>query len=167
VSRSPRVAAGLSALLPGLGQLYLGERATGVAVLAAAVGVLVGIALAIAGPAPLRSWATVAMLAVVYPFLWLPAVRDAYRRARGQPSPLLAGEQLWYVVLMLATVGPLALPLLWRSPRFSLRAKYLWTTAVVLVALAGIAFTVWLGPLLQRHLTEVLGQFEAAGGAGP
>lgn len=166
MSRSPRLAAGLSALLPGLGQLYLGDRPKGIAILAAAAGVLAGVALAVAGPAALRSWATVAMLAVVYPFLWLPAVRDAYRGARGEPSPLLAGEQLWYVILMLLTVGPMALPLLWRSPRFSRRAKHLWTAAVILIALGGIAFTVWLGPLLQRHLAEVLDQLEAVRGTG-
>ena len=52
---SPRLAAALSALLPGLGQLYLGERAKGVAVLAAALGILAGTALALVGPTALRS----------------------------------------------------------------------------------------------------------------
>jgi len=166
VPSSPRLAAALSALLPGLGQLYLGERAKGVAVLAAALGILAGIALALVGPAALRSWATVAMLAVVYPFLWLPAVRDAYRGARGQSSPLLAGEQVWYVIFMLAIVGPMAVPLLWQSPRFSPRAKRLWTAAVILIALVGVAFAVWLGPILQRYLTEILDLLDGAEGTG-
>ena len=163
---SPRLAAALSAFLPGLGQLYLGERAKGLAVLAAALGVLAGVVLALGGPAALRSWATVAMLAVVYPFLWLPAVRDAYRAARGEPSPLLAGEQAWYVIFMLATVGPMALPLLWQSPRFSTRAKRWWTAAVVAVALAGVAFAVWLGPIVQRYLTEILDLASGAPASG-
>jgi drug/metabolite transporter (DMT)-like permease len=155
-ARSPRVAAGLSALVPGLGQLYLGERPTGFAVLAAAVGILGGVLVAMTGPAPLRSWTTVALLVFVYPFLWVPAVRDAWRRGRGGPSPLLAGEQAWYVLFMLATVGPMALPLLWRSPRFSVRARRWWTAAVVAVALLGVAFTLWVGPIVERKLRELL-----------
>ena len=106
------------------------------------------------------------MLAVVYPSLWLPAVRDAYRAARAEPSPLLAGEQAWYVIFMLATVGPMALPLLWQSPRFSLRAKRWWTAVVIAVALAGVAFTVWLGPIVQRYLSEVQGLLVGAPGGG-
>lgn len=153
--RSPRLAAGLSALLPGLGQLYAGERATGIAALCASAGILGGIALAVAGPPALRSWTTVVLLAFVYPFLWLPAVRDAHRRARGAPSPLLAGEQVWYVVFMLATVGPLALPLLWYSPRFSRRLKLWLTAAVVALALVAVAFTVWVGPWLEAWVIEL------------
>ena len=39
-------------------------------------------------------------------------------------SLALAGDRAWYTVLMLLTVGPMALPLLWHSRRFSLSVLY-------------------------------------------
>jgi TM2 domain-containing membrane protein YozV len=155
VPASPTTAALLSALLPGLGQLYLGRRAQGVAVVTAAVGVLGGVALALWGPAAFRSWASAVLLAGVYPFLWLPAMREAGRAARGEPSPLLAGDRVWYVLFLLVSVGPMAVPLLWQSPRFSRRAKGWLTAGVIVVSLAGVAFVLWAGPIIERRTTEV------------
>lgn len=153
---SPLGAAVLSAVLPGLGQLANGERAKGLAVLASSVGVIAGIAVAAVGPLAMRSWITVVMLVVMVPFVWVPAVVDAWRRAQGEASPLLEGERIWYVLLLLATVGPMSLPLLWQSPRFSRLVKILLTVAVIGIALAAIAFAVWVGPILERELGGLL-----------
>jgi len=49
--------------------------------------------------------------------LWLSAIIDAYK----SPSRRQAAEFYYakaYVVAMLLLVGPLALPLLWKSPNF-------------------------------------------------
>lgn len=154
--RSPRLAAALSALLPGLGQLYAGERAQGWAVLTMAVGVLAGVGLALWGPPPLRSRATVALLLFIYPFVWWPAVTGARGSAAGAGGSWLARGEAWYTVLMLVTVGPMALPLLWQNPRFSHRAKRLWTAVVIAAFLLGLVFAFLLGPWLEQRLGQML-----------
>lgn len=57
---------------------------------------------------------------------------------------------VWFVLLMLFLVlGPLGLPLLWKSPRFSSAAKIVLTAATV-------AYTVWIlygaGAVVQESL---------------
>ncbi len=152
-SKSPWVAAALSLVVPGLGQLYNGERAKGTALICIAAGIAGGILLATAGPLPFRSWLTPLMLGAICPFVWVPAILDARRRAVGLGSPLLAGEKVWYVVVMLLTVGPMALPLLWQSRRFSRAAKIGWTIAVIALAIGGILLVVAVGPALE-HLQQ-------------
>ena len=67
---NPFVAAALSAILPGLGQLYNRELERGLAFVAA--GVLAGLS-------------TVVLVGVVlYPVVWLYAIYDAYTRAEGR-----------------------------------------------------------------------------------
>lgn len=149
---SPGTAAALSALLPGIGQLANGERAKGLAVLASSLGVIVGAWLSVQGPAFLRSWISFAMLVAIYPLIWFPAVVDARRSAQGRPSPLLEGQRIWYVLVMLAVVGPMAMPLLWQSERFPRWAKVLLSLAVIAIALGAIAFAVWVGPIIEREL---------------
>ena len=48
-------------------------------------------------------------------------------------------HSVWFVLLMLTpfTLGPLALPLLWKSPRFSRSAKW-WLTMATLVSFVWI-----------------------------
>ncbi len=64
----------------------------------------------------------------------------------------------WFVLLMLSPffLGPFGLPLLWKSPRFSVKAKWLLTIVVA-------AYTVWLTILVvnmaravMRHVQELL-----------
>jgi len=146
---SPWIAAGASFLLPGLGQLLNGERPKGVAILCITAGIIYGLAMGAAGPEAFRSILTVAVLALVYLFIWIPAIVDAYQRASGSATTLLSGERIWYVIFMLLTVGPMALPLLWQSPRFSKTAKIIWTLVVVLIALASILLLVVFGPDIE------------------
>ena len=98
--------------MPGLGQLYLGERAKALGVLCAAVGILVGMALAIWGPSSLQSGFTVALLGFTYLFLVLPSVADAGQEPEEDRSSLLDGESVGYVLFLLFMVGPMALPIL-------------------------------------------------------
>ena len=153
--RSPWIAAGLSLLLPGLGQLYNGERPKGIALLCMTLGVAYGLFMSVLGPPAFRSLFTAGLLAIAYLLVWPPAVVDAYRYAAGNPSPLLAGEKTWYVILMLLTVGPMALPLLWQSPRFSRGGKIGWTVAVILIVLLGIAILFVIGPAVERALQHL------------
>jgi hypothetical protein len=150
--RSPWIAAALSLLLPGLGQLYNGERPKGVALLCMTVGIAYGLIMSTLGPQAFRSLISAVLFAMISLFVWPPAVVDAYQRAAGKPSALLSGEKAWYVILMLLTVGPMALPLLWQSPRFSRGGKIGWTIAVILIVLLGIAALLFVGPAVERAL---------------
>ena len=64
-------------------------------------------------------------------------------------------HSVWFVVLMLFVVmGPLAFPLLWKSPRFPLAAKIALTVVVV-------AFTVWLLGASVHFVTQMLNELQA------
>ena len=152
--RVPILAAALSGLAPGLGQLVNGERAKGVTVLCMAAATAAGFFVATSGPAALRSWLTTLLLALTYVFILVPAVLDAYQGAAGAPSQLLSGRTAWYVIQMLLTVGPMALPLLWQSPVFSRRGKIIATIVVLLIALLFILSMVLAGPALEQLLKE-------------
>lgn len=159
IQHPPLIALMLSALLPGLGQVYNGERAKGLVILCIDLGIAGGMALSTIGPAALHSWLTVVMLGVAYVFIWIPSIIDAYQYAAGARKPLLSGERAWYVIFMLLTVGPAAIPLLWHSPRFSKGAKIGWTIGVILIALLGILFAVVLGPALEQSFQHLLQNF--------
>jgi len=154
-TRVPLVAALLSCALPGLGQLYNGERAKGLAIVCITAGIGYGVAMALVGPSAVRSMFTAVALGVIYLFIWIPAIVDAFQRSRGADTTLLSGQKRWYVILMLLSVGPMAIPLLWQSPRFSRTAKIVWIVAVVLLAVLGILFLLFVGPALERTLQEL------------
>jgi hypothetical protein len=153
---SSRIAAGLSLVIPGLSQVYNGEYAKGGAILATTAGIWAGILITKVGPVAFRSWLSSGFLVLVYPFILIPAIRDAYRQGSGQPGGIGAGERAWYVILMLLAVGPLALPLLWQSGRFSRKAKIAFTTGVILVAVIMIYLLVVLGPVIEELLKQAV-----------
>jgi hypothetical protein len=155
-SRSPLAAAFLSALAPGLGQIFVGNAPTGVALLCTAAGIGGGVAAALLGPPAFRSWLTAGVLAGIYPFVWFPAVIDAWQAAAGSAKPMLSGHQRWYVILLLLTVGPMSLPLLWQNPRFSQKAKIAWTAAVIGFFILGVLMAVFFLPWLERLIRSVL-----------
>ena len=137
----------------GRGAALQRRSATGVALLCITAGVWASAILTMAGVAAAGSALTMSLLAVVYLFVLAPAVLDAYRAGQGR-SAAVAGERLWYVVMMLAAVGPLALPLLWQSRRFSRATKLAWTAAVIIIALLAIHVLVAMGPTLERLLGD-------------
>lgn len=141
----------LSLLLPGLGQIYRGEKLRGAVVLSISLAILTAILWSSRGPEAFRSWLSTLFLELVYVVVWIPAVIDSHDPGRsGTRSFVLARP--WYVVVMLITVGPLALPLLWHSSHFSRRHKLLWTAIVLLAVVGGLLFVTLLGPVLERSL---------------
>jgi hypothetical protein len=67
----------------------------------------------------------------------------------------------WYfshatVVVALMVAGPLALPLLWMSPRYSVTVK-------IIISVAVIAVSVWAYFTLEKLYSELSGQLEALG----
>jgi hypothetical protein len=93
-TRSPLFAAGLSAVMPGLGQLYNREDAKAAAILCSTFGIWAGLVWTTVGPDAWRWWLCAVALLLAYPFLLLPAVLDAHRpwyRRRDDPQvPLRA-----------------------------------------------------------------------------
>ena len=124
---NPFIALILSAIVPGSGQIYNHEREKGWVILACCA--VLGFAI---------YWlsgfnAITAALALLV--IWLSAIIDAYKVAKsaGQAAEFYYAKN--YVVTMLLLVGPLALPLLWKSPNFSNTARWVWTVIVVGAAL--------------------------------
>jgi len=138
--KHPLLAALLSFLLPGLGQLYVGENAHGIALLCIVAGIVVNAALS-------RSVLALVLMLLVYLAVVIPSIVDAWRVAGGR-TRAFGGESVAYVVVMLLVAGPFALPLLWRSGRFSRAAKLIWTAVVVIIALLFV--------ITVRFLPEIL-----------
>ena len=125
--RSPLVALALSAIVPGLGQLYNKEVGKGLVI----IGSCLGLGLLIYWQSGLNRITFALALLLV----WISAVADAYKSAQafGQPADFYYRKA--YVVSLLLLVGPFALPLLWQSPYFSRTARWTWTVIVVGAAL--------------------------------
>jgi hypothetical protein len=151
---SPLFAAGLSAVMPGLGQLYNREDAKAGAILCSTFGIWAGLVWTTVGPDASRSWLSAVALLLVYPFVLLPAVLDAHRRASGIPEVSSSNARRWHVVIMLLVIGPLAIPQLWQSQGFSRSAKILWTFFVGLVSLIVILAMVVIGPGLEHWIEK-------------
>jgi hypothetical protein len=129
--KNPWLALGASLFLPGTGHLYLGERAKGWTFLCMDAGIFVSFWIS-------HSLIACVLLSVVYLGIVIPAALDAFQNASGKPH-VLTGDSVPYVLLMLLTVGPFAVPLLWQSRKFSKNAKIGWTVFVILIALLMIA----------------------------
>jgi TM2 domain-containing membrane protein YozV len=129
--RNPFTAIVLSAIVPGLGQLYNQQVKKGLVIF----GSFLSLGLLTYWISGLNKFSTALALILV----WISAMTDAYKVAKtgGQPSDFYYRRA--YVVTMLLLVGPLALPLLWQSPHFSRPARWIWTLIVVIAALLFIA----------------------------
>jgi hypothetical protein len=148
--KDPRFAAFYSAVLPGLGQLYLGEKAKGWTLLCMTAGVVVSLIIS-------HTLLNGILMGGIYLAIMIPAATDAFQTASGKPRTF-SGDAVPYVIVMLLMVGPFAIPLLWQSPKFSRRGKILWTLGVVLIALLGILFLTFLGSIFE----SVLGSMSSA-----
>lgn len=144
--KKPLIALTLSLVLPGLGQVYNDEVSKGL--------VIAGSCLALGltslwSPGLSRASAALALL-----LLWVSAIIDAYKTAKISDQPLDWYYRVPYVVAMLLLVGPLAFPLLWRSPHFSRSARWAWTVVVVAAVLLFLA-TPYLLDWLIRQMPDL------------
>lgn len=135
-----------SLLLPGLGQLYLGERAKGLTLLCMTAGIILSLVMN-------HSWFSWLLLGGVYLAIMIPAAVDAFQTASGRPR-FFTGDSRPYVIIMLLTVGPFAIPLLWQSPKFSKREKIGWTVFVILMALVVITVMSVVASFLDTVMKE-------------
>ena len=125
--KNPYRASLYSVLIPGLGQLYLGERAKGWTFLCMTAGAAVSL---------IVSHTRIAwfLMGLIYLGIMIPAATDAFQTASGRPRTF-TGDTIPYVIAMLLVIGPFAIPLLWQSGRFSTFAKVLCTAVVLLIAI--------------------------------
>jgi hypothetical protein len=121
----------LSAIVPGLGQIYNQEIKKGVVIF----GSCLSLGLLSYWISGLNKISTLLALLL----LWISAVTDAYKAAKASAHESDFYYRRPYVVAMLLLVGPLALPLLWQSQNFSRTARWTWTIIVVGAALLFVA----------------------------
>lgn len=145
--KDPRLALFYSVIVPGLGQLYLGERAKGWTLLCMGAGVVVSLIVSHSGIACF-------LMGGIYLAVMIPAALDAFQTASGR-SRTFSGEAIPYVIMMLLMVGPFAIPLLWQSTKFSKMAKILWTVAVILIALLAIATLALSASFLDQFVVQI------------
>lgn len=147
--KNPRLALLYSAVVPGLGQIYLGERAKGWTLLCMDAGITVSLIVS-------HTAAACFLMGGIYLAVMIPAALDAFQTASGRPRAF-AGDAIPYVIAMLLLVGPFAIPLLWQSLKFSKRAKIIWTIVVILITLLAIVFMTFvasfLEPLMKSGMT--------------
>jgi len=142
--KDPRLALFYSVMFPGLGQLYLGERAKGWTLLCMGIGV--GVSLIISHTA-----IACLLMGGIYLAVMIPAALDAFQTASGRPRTFTA-DTVPYVIIMLLLVGPFAIPLLWQSRKFSTHARIAWTFVVILIALLAIAVTTFAASFLDQFM---------------
>lgn len=152
--KNPLLALLLSAVVPGLGQFYNAEPAKGL--------VIAGMCLALALGTYWLPGLTRISAALTLLILWISAILDSYKTAKSFGQPLDWYYRVPYVVTMLLLVGPLALPLLWRSPYFSLLARWAWTIVVIGAVLLLLA-TPYLLSWLVRQMPELKTLLDQAG----
>jgi TM2 domain-containing membrane protein YozV len=146
--KNPFLAFFYSVAVPGLGQLYLGERAKGWTLLSMSAGIAVSLMITHTAIA----WI---LMGGIYLAVMIPAALDAFQAASGRPRAF-KGDSRLYVVVMLLMVGPFAIPLLWQSGRFSKTAKIVWTLAVVLIALLAVVTLTFVASSLDQFMTRAV-----------
>jgi TM2 domain-containing membrane protein YozV len=144
--KNPQLAFLYSFLLPGAGQLYLGERVKGWTFFCMDAGVAVSLVFSHTAIA----WF---LMGGIYLAILIPAALDAFQTASGRPRAF-TGDSIPYVIMMLFMVGPFAIPLLWQSAKFSKTAKIVWTAGVILIALLAIAALTLSASFLEQFLQQ-------------
>lgn len=130
----------LSVILPGLGQLYLGERSNGLSLIAAALGMLLVLSYD-------SSWFTSIFVGLAYLSLVYHASKDAYHGTKNT-------ESIQYVLGLAVVIGPLCLPLLWQNSQIHRKAKLIWTFVILILTGLAVASMVYLDPIVNRMLNS-------------
>ena len=138
----PLIALVLSLVFPGLGQMYNTQVTKGL--------LIAGTSLALGLGSFWLSGLTSVSAVLALLLLWVSAILDAYKTAKTSGQPLDWFYRIPYVVAMLLLVGPLALPLLWRSPYFSRFARWGWTIVVIGAVLLFLVTPYLLNWLMQQ-----------------
>jgi quinol-cytochrome oxidoreductase complex cytochrome b subunit len=52
-------------------------------------------------------------------------------------------QNTWVLLLAVATVGPLAIPLVWKNPDYSSSKKWVWTFLILTLTIFLVWFSIW------------------------
>lgn len=80
---------------------------------------------------------------------------------RAETGKVKVIDSLWTFAVAVAIVGPGALPLLWRNPRFSVRTK--WVGSLVVIGLTG--WLLWFTKNQAVELMDAYNTMKAQGAA--
>lgn len=143
INKNPWAAFFLTLLFPGLGHLYVENRLSALAYALIAIGLWFSY---FSTP----SFLTRVAILLIFPFVVIPAARDAVAVAQGRKKVVTGEESRVYVVWMLCCAGPFALPLLWQNKKFSTATKVVWTLVVVSIAAVFLIFAASIGKGLEQ-----------------
>lgn len=82
----------------------------------------------------------------------MPPSGDELERTAPGKEKIRVIDSLWTFLVAVAVVGPFALPLLWRNPRYRVRTKVVASVLVIALTVA----LVLLAPLLTVYLAEIV-----------
>ena len=135
-------------VIPGLGQIYVGESGKALALFCIDAGIFAGLFFS-------HSIVIFLLSLGVYFVTMIPASLQAYRSA-GPDGAAHSQNSAAYVILMLLLTGFSALPLLWQSGRFSHRSKVWLTTMVFALAVLFFGSLILWGPKLEKFLRHTV-----------
>jgi len=135
-------------LIPGLSQIYVGERKKGLMLLVIDAGIFITIIFS-------KSYLMRLLMSGIFIVTFLPAAIESYQIAKYGEKKLDTNSR-WYVTILLLCTGFTALPLLWNSDKFTKKAKVAWTSAVPLLAFLFFGFLIKYWNLLEDSLKRTL-----------
>jgi len=62
---------------------------------------------------------------------------------------------IWFVIVMLLTIGPFGFPLLWKSPKFSRGVKWALTILFTLITILAIYLSIEMAKFTWRRFQEM------------
>ncbi len=66
-------------------------------------------------------------------------------------------HNLWFIIVMLLTIGPFAFPLLWKSPNISRSLKWILTILFVILTIAAIWLSIETGKAVWKEVESLRG----------
>lgn len=138
----------LLSLLPGASHLYLRRPKKALGLLFITAGILATFVFS-------RSYTARAISCFIYVFTFFPSAFEAYNISREGHPVVFDINSPWYIILLLLMTGFSAVPLLWQSNRFSLKAKIMWTAIVTILAALFFSALIVFGDLIEEKLSAL------------
>jgi len=135
-------------LLPGLSQIYLGDKKKGFFLLLIDAGIIFTLITS-------KSYLMRILMAGIFLVTFLPSAVESYQIAKYGERKIDTSSR-WYVTILLLCTGFTALPLLWSSEKFSKKAKINWTVAVPILAFLFFSFLIKYWDMLENGVKKII-----------